>query len=104
MLTAVTRALEHAQLNMRAPLEHARAHIKTLTLLHTHKGLILVVLLAFAWVGAQQFAKTAVTIQNFNAPYFTVWFSTLWMSLCYPGYCVFAYFTNTRVELGQLLR
>lgn len=52
-------------------------------------GLVIVVLLAISWVGAQQFAQTAVQWSNFKAPFFTTWFSTCWMSLCFPGYALF---------------
>lgn len=52
-------------------------------------GVVIVVLLAVSWVGAQQFSQTAVNMEDFNAPYFATWFSTCWMTLCYPIYCIF---------------
>nr|XP_039261793.1 putative thiamine transporter SLC35F3 [Styela clava] len=52
-------------------------------------GVVIVVLLAVSWVGAQQTAQTAVQWGNFEAPYFTTWYGTCWMVLCFPGYAIF---------------
>ena len=61
-------------------------------------GLLIVILLAISWVGAQQFAQSAVTSSNFNAPYFTVWFGTCWMFLCFPIYAIFLFMLVSRQE------
>lgn len=46
-------------------------------------GIIIVIGIAISWVGSTQFAKKTYT-KSFNAPWFVVWFSTSWMSLCFP--------------------
>ena len=49
-------------------------------------GIVIVVGIAISWVGSTQFAKSTYT-DTFNAPWFTVWFSTSWISLfpsCFP--------------------
>ena len=47
-------------------------------------GIVIVVGIAISWVGSTQFAKSTYT-DTFNAPWFTVWFSTSWISLCFPA-------------------
>lgn len=49
-------------------------------------GTLLTVLIAFSWAGQTQFTKSAYTGTGFYAPFFLVWFGTLWMILCYPIY------------------
>ena len=61
-------------------------------------GLVIVVFLAGSWVGAQQFAKSAVTSANFTAPYITTWFGTCWMVFCFPVYCIFGFIFLSRDE------
>lgn len=56
--------------------------------LHTSKrkffiGLTIVLLIAVTWVGSTQSGKETFT-SHFNAPYFTIWFSTSWMIFTYP--------------------
>ena len=56
--------------------------------LHTSKkrffiGVTIVLLIAVTWVGSTQSGKETYT-SHFNAPYFTIWFSTSWMILTYP--------------------
>ena len=46
-------------------------------------GLAIVLLIAVTWVGSTQSGKETYT-SHFNAPYFTIWFSTSWMILTYP--------------------
>nr|CAB3266245.1 solute carrier family 35 member F3-like [Phallusia mammillata] len=59
-------------------------------------GLVIVILLALSWVGSQQLAQSANTTSDFNAPFFTTWFSTCWMVLCYPVYCLFLRISTNR--------
>ena len=40
-------------------------------------------LIVVTWVGSTQSGKETYT-NHFNAPYFTIWFSTSWMILTYP--------------------
>ena len=47
-------------------------------------GIAIVIGIAVSWVGSTQFAKSTYT-DTFNAPWFTVWFSTSWISLCFPA-------------------
>ena len=54
--------------------------------------------LAVSWVGSQQFAQSAVLSENFTAPYFATWYSTCWMTLCFPVYCLFSLLFLTRDE------
>lgn len=56
--------------------------------LHTSKrkffiGVTIVILIAVMWVGSTQSGKETYT-SHFNAPYFTIWFSTSWMVFTYP--------------------
>ena len=56
--------------------------------LHTSKrkfviGVTIVGLIAVTWVGSTQSGKETYT-NHFNAPYFTIWFSTNWMIFTYP--------------------
>lgn len=46
-------------------------------------GVTIVLLIAVTWVGSTQSGKETYT-SHFNAPYFTIWFSTSWMILTYP--------------------
>jgi len=62
-------------------------------------GVVIVVFLAGSWVGAQQFAQSAVSSANFTAPYVTTWFSTCWMLLCFPIYSSFAFVFLSRAKL-----
>ncbi|XP_033640772.1 putative thiamine transporter SLC35F3 [Asterias rubens] len=50
-------------------------------------GLLLVIGIALSWVSATQFAKSTYSA-TFNAPFFVIWFSTVWMMVCYPVYVV----------------
>ncbi|XP_041470973.1 putative thiamine transporter SLC35F3 [Lytechinus variegatus] len=42
---------------------------------------------AISWVAATQFMK-AMYDENFDAPFFIIWFSTIWMLVCYPIYII----------------
>lgn len=46
-------------------------------------GVTIVWLIAVTWVGSTQSGKETYT-SHFNAPYFTIWFSTSWMIFSYP--------------------
>lgn len=46
-------------------------------------GLLIVLIVAFSWVGSTQTAKSSYT-GGFSAPYFVMWFSTAWMILVFP--------------------
>ncbi|XP_077990057.1 solute carrier family 35 member F4-like isoform X2 [Glandiceps talaboti] len=48
-------------------------------------GLLIVIGIAISWVGSTQFTQSTYS-EKFDAPFFVVWFSTIWMSVCYPGY------------------
>ena len=50
-------------------------------------GLAIVIGIAISWVGSTQFASSTYS-EDFFAPSFNVWFSTVWMSVCYPVYVV----------------
>ena len=50
-------------------------------------GLGIVIGIAVSWVAATQFAQSTFT-NNFFAPAFNVWFSTVWIFVCYPVYIV----------------
>ena len=64
-------------------------------------GLVISLLLAISWVGSAQFSQIANTgnQEKFNSPYFTTWFSTLWMIFCYPGYLLFSVFKPRRYQI-----
>ncbi|XP_076814241.1 solute carrier family 35 member F3-like isoform X2 [Clavelina lepadiformis] len=64
----------------------------------TFLGLLIVIFLAVSWVGAQQFAQSAQFSGNFSAPYFTTWFSTCWMVLCFPVFSLFLFFQKNHEE------
>ena len=75
--------------------------------LHTSKkrffiGLTIVLLIAMTWVGSTQSGKETYT-SHFNAPYFTIWFSTSWMILTYPV-CVPLYLWLYGNDLAGLWR
>ena len=46
-------------------------------------GLVIVLVIAFSWVGSTQTAKSSYT-DGFSAPYFVTWFTTSWMILVFP--------------------
>ena len=46
-------------------------------------GLVIVSLIACSWVGSTQTSKSAY-IGKFNAPFFSMWFGTAWMSSLFP--------------------
>ncbi|EDV19364.1 uncharacterized protein TRIADDRAFT_62181 [Trichoplax adhaerens] len=46
-------------------------------------GLVIVIAIAVSWVGSTQFAQSTYSA-TFFAPYFTTWFSTCWIIVCYP--------------------
>ncbi|XP_071958627.1 solute carrier family 35 member F4-like isoform X2 [Antedon mediterranea] len=48
-------------------------------------GFIVVIGIGVSWVGSTQFTKSTYS-DTFDAPFFTIWFSTTWMLVCYPGY------------------
>ncbi|XP_033108322.1 solute carrier family 35 member F4-like isoform X3 [Anneissia japonica] len=48
-------------------------------------GFIIVLGIGLSWVGSTQFTKSTYS-DTFDAPFFTIWFSTTWMLVCYPGY------------------
>ena len=48
-------------------------------------GLPIVLGIAVSWVGSTQTAKSTYSA-HFNAPFCTVWFTTLWMIVCFPLY------------------
>lgn len=50
-------------------------------------GLTIGLSVAVSWVAATQFV-TSTYSPTFDAPYFTIWFSTGWMMVCYPIYIV----------------
>lgn len=50
-------------------------------------GVVIVIGIAVSWVCSTQFAKSTYT-KTFDAPWFVVWFSTSWMSLCFPVICL----------------
>ncbi|XP_072045616.1 solute carrier family 35 member F3-like [Amphiura filiformis] len=50
-------------------------------------GFGIVIGIAVSWVGATQFAQSTYS-DDFFAPSFNVWFSTVWMFVCYPVYVV----------------
>ena len=52
-------------------------------ILRTLYGVIIVIGIAISWVGSTQFAKSTYT-SSFDAPWFVVWFSTSWMTVCFP--------------------
>ena len=47
-------------------------------------GIPIVLGIAAAWVGSTQFAQSVVVNNNLKAPFFIVWFSTVWNILCFP--------------------
>lgn len=50
-------------------------------------GFVIVAGIAISWVGSTQFSQSTYS-DTFNAPYFNVWFGTLWMFVCYPLYVI----------------
>ncbi len=52
-------------------------------------GILIVIGIALSWVGSTQFAQSTYTT-SFNAPFFTMWFSTSWMSFVYVPVMIWA--------------
>eukprot|EP00117_Sycon_ciliatum_P031580 scpid68923/ scgid24672/ Solute carrier family 35 member F3 len=50
-------------------------------------GIPIVIGIAITWAGATQTGKSTFT-PTFNGPFFTIWFSTSFMLLCFPVYLV----------------
>ncbi len=46
-------------------------------------GVIIVIVIAFTWVGSTQTAKSTYS-GGFKAPFFLVWFGTAWMMVVFP--------------------
>ena len=65
-------------------------------------GLAIVFLIAATWVGSAQFGKETYT-SHFNAPYFTIWFSTNWMMFSYPV-CLPVFVMMYRKDLKSMWR
>jgi len=75
--------------------------------LHANKkkffiGVTIVLLIAVTWVGSTQAGKETYT-SNFNAPYFTIWFSTSWMIFTYP-ICIPVYLWSYGNNLSGMWR
>ncbi|XP_070533203.1 solute carrier family 35 member F4-like [Ptychodera flava] len=67
-------------------------------------GLLIVLGIAVSWVGATQFTQSTYN-EKFDAPFFVMWFSTIWMIVCYPGYFIPAYFLGrNRGQPRQIYR
>lgn len=65
-------------------------------------GVTIVLLIAVTWVGSTQSGKETYT-SHFNAPYFTIWFSTSWMIFTYPV-CISLYLWLYGSNLSELWR
>ena len=48
-------------------------------------GVVIVIGIAFSWVGSTQFAQSSYS-PDFNAPFFVSWFSTSWVLVVFPVY------------------
>ncbi|KAK0404561.1 hypothetical protein QR680_017512 [Steinernema hermaphroditum] len=55
-------------------------------------SVVVMLLVAVSWAMSTQFSKSAMTYKQeyFDAAYFMVWFSTLFMTSCYPVYLLYA--------------
>ncbi len=61
----------------------------------TISGFVIVIGIAVSWVGSTQFA-TSTYSKDFFAPSFNVWFSTVWIIVCYPVFIVGALIVNPK--------
>lgn len=59
-------------------------------------GVAIVIGIAVSWVGATQFAQSTYS-PDFNAPFFTTWFSTVWMLVVFPGYFLPSLLTGKQI-------
>eukprot|EP00794_Sanderia_malayensis_P017531 gene17531-19281_t len=57
-------------------------------------GVLIVIGIAFSWVGTTQFAASTYT-KTFNAPSFTSWFMTSWMTLAYGPIALWSALSGT---------
>ncbi|XP_022088807.1 solute carrier family 35 member F4-like isoform X2 [Acanthaster planci] len=64
-------------------------------------GLVLVIGIALSWVSAMQFTKSTYSA-TFNAPFFVIWFSTIWNVICYPVYVTGAWVCLKEKRKGGL--
>ncbi|XP_006817782.1 solute carrier family 35 member F4-like [Saccoglossus kowalevskii] len=65
-------------------------------------GLFIVIGIAVSWVGATQFTQSTYT-DEFDGPFFNVWFSTTWMLVCYLGYFPPAFFLGRNKWHARLI-
>ncbi|XP_077990729.1 solute carrier family 35 member F4-like [Glandiceps talaboti] len=71
-------------------------------ILRTIFGLLIIIGIAVSWTGATQFRQSTYT-DNFNAPFFVIWFNTIWMSVCYPIYFIPAFTCGENKGKGQFI-
>ena len=64
-------------------------------------GLILVLGIAVSWVSLTQFVKTTYSV-TFNGPFYTIWFTTAWMMVCYPAHIIGAMVVSRKKRKGGL--
>lgn len=76
-----------------APLRPKMGRIDGASLIkQTFVSLFIVTGVAVSWACAAQFSQSALRVDpdKFQAPYSMVWFSTIFMLICYPVYLIYA--------------
>ena len=64
-------------------------------------GLIIVVGIAVSWVSLTQFVKSTYSA-TFDGAFFTIWFTTAWMMVCYPVHIIGAMVISSKKRQGGL--
>ncbi|XP_072038677.1 solute carrier family 35 member F3-like [Amphiura filiformis] len=64
-------------------------------------GLIIVLGIAVSWVSLTQFVKSTYSA-TFDGPFFTIWFTTAWMMVCYPVHIIGAMVLSREKRAGGL--
>eukprot|EP00730_Choanoeca_flexa_P013667 TRINITY_DN5573_c0_g1_i2.p2 TRINITY_DN5573_c0_g1~~TRINITY_DN5573_c0_g1_i2.p2 ORF type:complete len:376 (+),score=34.19 TRINITY_DN5573_c0_g1_i2:1481-2608(+) len=59
-------------------------------------GVAIVVGIAASWVGSTQYTQFALRHSSFDAPFFSVWFSTAWLALVFPIFLLGYSFVGTQ--------
>ncbi|CAH1792290.1 unnamed protein product [Owenia fusiformis] len=72
--------------------------VKMLSITYEHctkliYGTVINIAMAVSWVGSTQFSQSTYS-NAFNAPFFNIWFSTVWMILCYPIFALILRFAK----------
>ncbi|PAV79842.1 hypothetical protein WR25_01958 isoform C [Diploscapter pachys] len=73
-------------------------------LIRTIVSIVVIIGVSITWALSTQFSKTAIKTNpdKFSAPYFMMFFSTSFMSMCYPVYMLYEFFSRHNVKVAHV--